>query len=302
MFVLAHLSDPHLAPLPSPRWSELIGKRATGYLNWQHKRRLIHRADVLARVVADLKAQAPDHVAVTGDLVNIALPDEFALARRWLHSVGPPHDVTLVPGNHDSYVAATRNYFLRAWADYLYGDNAQVVTFPFVRRRGKIALVGLSTAVPTAPLMATGRLGSRQAAALQETLSQLANEDCFRILLIHHPVKSSRPAHHKRLTDAKTVLQIIRTHGVDLILHGHDHRHSLNWIEGPAKLIPSLGVPSASAIAHGRSEPASYNLVRITHEENRWHCDLTVRGFSRKGEHVQEIQRKRLTGSHPAQG
>ena len=35
MFTLAHLSDPHLAPLPAPRWSELIGKRVTGYINWQ---------------------------------------------------------------------------------------------------------------------------------------------------------------------------------------------------------------------------------------------------------------------------
>jgi hypothetical protein len=30
MFLLAHLSDPHLAPLPQPQWSELLGKRATG--------------------------------------------------------------------------------------------------------------------------------------------------------------------------------------------------------------------------------------------------------------------------------
>ena len=41
-FTLAHLSDPHLAPLPRPRLSELIGKRITGYLNWQLRRRFIH--------------------------------------------------------------------------------------------------------------------------------------------------------------------------------------------------------------------------------------------------------------------
>ena len=70
MFVLAHLSDPHLGPLPRPRFAELMGKRATGFLNWRRKRGLIHRADVLARIVADLKAQAADHIAVTGDLVD----------------------------------------------------------------------------------------------------------------------------------------------------------------------------------------------------------------------------------------
>ena len=55
-FVLAHLSDPHLAPLRSPA-PELVGKRATGLVNWRRKRTAIHRPEVLARIVADLKAQ-----------------------------------------------------------------------------------------------------------------------------------------------------------------------------------------------------------------------------------------------------
>ena len=65
-------------PCRAPRWSELAGKRATGFLNWHRKRHRIHRADVLARVVADLKASAPDHIVVTGDLVNISLTSEYA--------------------------------------------------------------------------------------------------------------------------------------------------------------------------------------------------------------------------------
>ena len=49
MFVLAHLSDPHLAPLPMPRPRELLAKRGLGYLNWLRKRRSIHRADCSRR-------------------------------------------------------------------------------------------------------------------------------------------------------------------------------------------------------------------------------------------------------------
>ena len=71
MFTLAHVSDVHLAPLPTPRPSELLSKRGLGYLNWLRKRRAIHRADMLAALVADLKTRAPDHIAVTGDLVRI---------------------------------------------------------------------------------------------------------------------------------------------------------------------------------------------------------------------------------------
>src|SRR5687768_14068299 len=72
MFVLAHLSAPHLGPLPDPRVVELIGKRATGYVNWQRRRERMHRPEVLAKVVADIKRQGADHIAVTGDLVNLA--------------------------------------------------------------------------------------------------------------------------------------------------------------------------------------------------------------------------------------
>src|SRR5258708_39994291 len=102
-FTLAHLSDPHLAPLPAPSLRELIGKRATGYLHWTRTRRKIHRREVLDALVKDLRAQRPDHIAVTGDLVNIALEAEFAPARAWLESVGTPEHGTCAPGKHARY-------------------------------------------------------------------------------------------------------------------------------------------------------------------------------------------------------
>src|SRR3954469_24059486 len=100
-FTLAHLSDPHLAPLPVPRWRELAGKRALGYLNWRRNRHSTQRREVLDALVADMQAQRPDHIAVTGDLINMALPAEFIPARAWLESVGACNTVSVVPGNHD---------------------------------------------------------------------------------------------------------------------------------------------------------------------------------------------------------
>ena len=88
MFVLAHLSDPHLAPLPRPSPLELLSKRGLGYINWLRKRRSIHRADMLAALVADLKGHAPDHVAVSGDLVNLSLTNEFARGARLARGPG----------------------------------------------------------------------------------------------------------------------------------------------------------------------------------------------------------------------
>ncbi|MFT2657932.1 hypothetical protein, partial [Escherichia coli] len=69
MFCLAHLSDLHVGPLPAPTWRELAGKRLTGYLNWRRGRAEHHRMPVLERILADIAASRPDHVAVTGDLI-----------------------------------------------------------------------------------------------------------------------------------------------------------------------------------------------------------------------------------------
>src|ERR1700759_3658971 len=144
-FTLAHVSDPHLPPLPEPRLAELMGKRVFGYLNWTRNRHRYHRREVLDVLMSDLQAQAPDHIAVTGDLVNLALEAEFAPAKKWLARVGAPERVTAIPGNHDAYVRATRHRFVQAFGEYLAGDETSGDgAFPFMRRRGPLALIGLS--------------------------------------------------------------------------------------------------------------------------------------------------------------
>ena len=100
---VAHLTDVHLGPIAgfTPRYWNL--KRALGYANWARNRRSAYLRTVLDSIVADLAAQAPDHVAVTGDLTNIGLPQEHINALAWLESVGAPQRVSVIPGNHDIY-------------------------------------------------------------------------------------------------------------------------------------------------------------------------------------------------------
>ena len=293
-FSLAHLSDPHLPPLPSPRPSELVGKRVFGYLNWTRNRHHFHRRDVLDVLVSDLRAQVPDHIAITGDLVNLALEAEFAPAKAWLESIGPAERVTLVPGNHDAYVRGTSHRFAEAWTNYLTGDQAPAdgAIFPSLRRRGPLVLIGVSTAVPTPPLMATGWLGKTQMEALERVLATLASEPVFRILLIHHPLRSRARA--KRLTDSSDLLALLKRYGVELVLHGHDHVHSTTWVEGPdGSSIPAIGVPSASARAHGHYPDAAYNLFSIARDSDGWRCQQMVRGIN-DALQVREIRRVRL--------
>ncbi len=278
-FTLAHLSDPHLPPLPAARWRDLVGKRALGYLNWTRNRHKYHRREVLDALVADMQAQQPDHIAVTGDLVNLALEAEFGPAQAWLEGVGPPQQVTVIPGNHDAYVRATRHRFAGAFGNYLRGDaEPNGATFPFVRRRGPLALIGVSSAVPTLPLMATGTLGRTQLDALERTLAQLSSEQAFRVLLVHHPLRSD--SRIKRLTDSLPLQALLKRHGVELVLHGHDHIHSTMWIEGTDRQIPAVGVPSASALAHRHYPAAAYNLFTIERDGDQWRCVQTVRGIS----------------------
>ena len=278
-FTLAHLSDPHLPPLPAARLRDLASKRALGYLNWKRNRHKFHRRDVLDTLMSDIRSQVPDHIAVTGDLVNLALEAEFAPARAWLESVGASDRVTVVPGNHDAYVRATQHRFAETLGHYLNDDGAPDTgaPFPFLRRRGPLALIGVSSAVPTAPLMATGRLGHAQFDALERILARLSTEQAFRVLLIHHPLRSTSRA--KRLIDSDRLLGLLNRHGVELILHGHDHMHSTMWFKGPKGAIPAIGVPSASAVAHGRSPAAAYNLFSIERDGEAWRCEQTVRGI-----------------------
>jgi len=289
-FTLAHLSDPHLPPLPKPRLVELAGKRVLGYVNWTRNRHKYQRREVLDALVADVRAQAPDHIAVTGDLVNLAMEAEFAPARAWLDGVGPPDRVTTIPGNHDAYVRATFHRFGETFAPYLAGDDGRI-GFPSLRRRGPLALISLSTAVPTLPLMATGTLGRDQLAALAGLLERLATEDVFRVLLVHHPLKSA--ARHKRMTDSADLLALLKRHGVELILHGHDHIHSTMWFEGPNGNIPAIGVPSASALAHGHYPAAAYNLFTIEKDNAGWRCEQTVRALG-SGFQIGQIKQVRL--------
>jgi 3',5'-cyclic AMP phosphodiesterase CpdA len=292
-FVLAHLSDPHLPPLPRPGLIELAGKRALGYLNWTRNRHKYHHREVLDVLASDLRAQSPDHIAVTGDLVNLALAAEFAPARAWLESLGPPARVTAIPGNHDAYVRATRQRFADSWSSFLEGDERRNGgrIFPALRRRGPLALISLSSAVPTPPFMATGTLGSTQLDALDRLLAGLSGAETFRVLLVHHPLRSE--SRFKRLTDSAALLDCLKRHGVELVLHGHDHVHSTIRIDGPGGTIPVVGVPSASAVAHGHYPDAAYNLFAIRRDGGAWRCEQIVRSCN-EALRVREIRQTRL--------
>ena len=202
----------------------------------------------------------------------------------------------MVPGNHDIYVGGAAPFPQRHWGDYMRGDDATEGAFPFVRRRGPLALIGLSSAVATAPFMATGRLDIGQVARLAGMLDDCGRQGLFRVVMIHHPPISPPARRFKRLVDGAGLRAVLARHGAELVIHGHDHRHSLIELKGPRAPIPVLGVPSASEAPPGEYDRAGYNLYFIEGRAGAWWCEAISRGLSVGGDAVVELRRRRLAG------
>lgn len=297
MFRLAHLSDIHLGPLPELSLRELASKRLTGLVNWNRNRRRVMFGDTLTGLVADLKGQKPDHVAVTGDLVNLATKTEIVGAGLWLKDLGPATSVSVVPGNHDAYVPGALKRACAEWHDYMVGDNPLAAIgqlFPYVRLRDNVALFGVSSAEATAPFFATGTFKRAQALALARMLGACRATGMFCVVMIHHPPVSDATSWHKRLIGKQFFWKVVREVGADLVLHGHTHLDTLNWIAGTNGLVPVVGVPAASQSAGTDKPAARYNLFEIDGEPGRWSLVQRERGLRADGSGIDWIRHRRL--------
>ena len=287
MFLLAHLSDVHLAPLPRPAPVELLGKRLSGYLSWRHNRQTMHAREVIDLMVRDIINVKPDHIAITGDLVNIALEAEFLQAQQWLENFGPGDWISVVPGNHDAYVPVSRNKGMERWHSYMSGNTPNehhtrcfAGEFPYVRRFDNIALIGVSSAIPTLPFIAGGRIGKDQLDALENILRDFGQQNLCRVIMIHHPPLPGQNQWRKALWDAGDFKDVLMRCGAELVLHGHNHSHMFQTTPGPDTAIPVYGVPSASMVAKKHKPRACYYLFEIKKTHQNWSITGTMRNLS----------------------
>jgi len=288
-FVLAHLSDPHISNMKAIRARDLLSKRLYGYLRWKLHRGTEHQGAVVSALLDDLRCHRPDHVAVTGDLTHLSLPSEFQNVKKWLQSIGSPHQVTVIPGNHDAYVRTEWIQTHAHWTDYMLSDKAPAPPdasagvysiFPSWRIRGPVALIGVCTAHPSAPYLAVGTIGSDQMQTLEKIMAQATHRKLFRVILIHHPPAAGTVNWRKRLTDAAKFRELLKQYGADLILHGHAHIAVRNHLPVPGGNVQVVGAPSASAIGRNHARRARYYLYRITSLGTNWNVALTVRVYS----------------------
>ena len=293
-FTLAHLSDPHCrrclrrgCPTVGKRASAISTGRATA-TNSSPRR--------LDALVSDLQAQAPDHIAVTGDLVNLALDAEFEPARAWLEASARRTASAIVPGNHDAYVRIDPPSLCRDFARFLRGVDAGRRTFPSLRRRGPLALIGVSSAVPTAALDGdrTARPGpARSAGAHRWTTfppSRLFGA-------APDPSPAGSDSRVKRLTDSNPAARAAeatrrepdpaRARPRPFDSYGH------RWPRSARS--PRSVCSSASATRPWPSiPPRPYNLFSIARDGTAWRCEQTVAGRIDDALRVRQLSQTRL--------
>lgn len=264
MFTLAHLSDLHVTPARFGCLPQRLNKQTISWLKWRVRRRHEYRPEILEALIADLHGQRPDHTVVTGDLTNLGLETELRAALGWLERLGDPRQVTLIPGNHDAYTPASTASLQAHWRAYLGSDTPQGdPMFPSLRRRGPVALLGVSSVGPTGLLSAAGRVGPGQQARLGRLLQSL-NQAC-RVVLMHHPPTRAGLPQRRRLRDAQALQRVLAESGAELVLHGHTHTTTLTRIPVPHRAaIPVVGVRSASALGHKSRRSAQYHLYSLT--------------------------------------
>ena len=252
-FAVIHISDLHFHRFPrNPlQW---FSKRGLGALNLIRRGRL-HPPDRARRLVEKLDGMDWDHLVVTGDLTQLALEEEFALAREVLAPLlnRGPERVTVLPGNHDRYGRehAGRDFFRRYFGEYF--GNGEIATRTLTETWH---LVGWDSALPTPPFVAAGRVREETLAATEQWMGTLP-PDAKVILANHYPLYFQEPYGYRRLHSLRGMEEVRRwvgAHPVALYLHGHLHHNWVLKVEGGGRAVIHVNSASSTQIPRaGRS-------------------------------------------------
>ena len=269
MSLIAHFSDLHLLSLEGLRPLDLAGKRITGAANLLFNRGGQYLVDAARALVRDVNTLGVDHVVVSGDLSNLSLRSEFSLAREVLGQLTlPASRVTVVPGNHDCYTpdAARDELFETHLGQLLRGDlQPGPGVYPFLSLQEDLAVLALSSARVSAPLLAIGTIGGRQLRLAEALLGRPECAGRFRVVVLHHPPCGPHAHWHNNLTDHQAFAAMLSRAGADLVLHGHIHRQTRQALAGPGgEEIPVISAASGTWLSpDDPSRRAQYNLYQI---------------------------------------
>lgn len=207
-------------------------------------------------LAADIRAQAPEAVVVSGDLTRRARPGEFAAAMAFLDVLGAP--LLVVPGNHDIPRDDLFQRFFsprRRWHAARPAGSADVLELPGLR------IIGLDSVSRAQWHLdwAAGAIPASRRASLAAALALPGSNPT--IIACHHPLRHPAWAMARRAPrEAEATIALLRAHGVAGVLCGHLHRPSLIQLgaEGPVQCI----APSALS-PRGPGAPNGWNLITL---------------------------------------
>lgn len=261
---LAHMSDPHLPP-PDITWTSFLNKRLLSRLLWISRRRHVLRPSITEQLLEDIaRHKELSALLISGDITNFGTHEEYQQAASWLNTL--PLLPVVIPGNHDLMAPISHKNSLALWEKW--SDRH----FPFIRFFGKVAVIGLNSALPTPPFTAYGRIDRKQLQKLAGLLAELGEEGYCRVVMLHHPPRKGLLPYRKSLINTPAFSRVLNTHGAELVLHGHSHDATLTTVEGTN--IPLLGVSAASMASDDPQRRASWNHLTFTAHDAGWQIRL----------------------------
>ncbi|MDH5750882.1 MAG: metallophosphoesterase [Deltaproteobacteria bacterium] len=229
-FILLHISDLHLHRLPlNPL--KYLSKRVLGMSNLVLRRAREFPLQRAKSLVEQISASHWDHLLITGDLTQLGFPEEFRLAREVLAPLleRGPEKVTVLPGNHDRYVAEATpgGAFTRFFGEFapVEGPAGGILTRHLA---GPWHLAGWDSAAPAPWFYASGTVLEQALEATRDWLERLP-PGSRAMVANHYPVVFPAPHAYKPRHDLINNSRLedwLQEAPVSLYLHGHIHH---NW-------------------------------------------------------------------------
>jgi len=231
----------------------------------------------VAEMAADVRAAAPDAVAISGDLTRRAQPEEFEAAFTFLAGLDAP--LLVVPGNHDIPHSALWERFMapkRRWQRARLTAPAERLDLPGLR------LIGLDT-VSRAQWHADWSAGAVPQHRLERLEADLAQGRGTRTVVVcHHPLVHAAWARKRRSPRGATAtIALLRQEGVAAVLCGHLHRAEITRLAQQTEPTAPWQVMAPSAFSpRGVGAVNGWNLLEW--EEGRLRVttrEVTARGW-----------------------